>query len=66
MANKSSSKKILEKIEAIEKSLQRLKIETYFGLPKEKQKFFYPEKSLREAIRALRKSIWQERYAKKV
>jgi hypothetical protein len=65
MANKTSTK-ILERIEALEKSLQRLKIESYFSLPKERKKFLYPEKSLRNAIRSLRKSIWQERYAKKI
>jgi hypothetical protein len=65
MANKTSSK-ILDRIAEIEENLQKLKIEAYFGLPERKQKFFYPEKSLREAIRSLRKSIWKERYAKKV
>lgn len=65
MANKTSSK-ILERIETLEKNLQKLKIETYFSLPEKKLKFFYPEKSLRKAISSLRKSIWRERYAKKV
>ena len=65
MANKTSSK-ILDRIETLEKNLQRLKIETYFTLPEKNQKSLYPEKSLRKAIRSLRKTIWQERYAKKV
>lgn len=65
MANKTTSK-ILDRIEALEKNLQRLKIETYFGLPEKRRKFLYPEKSLRKAIRSLRKSIWQERYAEKI
>jgi hypothetical protein len=65
MANKISSK-ILEIIDSLEKELQRLKIETYFNLPKEKRKSLYPEKSLRKTLRLLRKSIWQERYAKKI
>ena len=65
MVNKTSSK-ILDRIEALEKSLQRLKIETYFSLSERRRKFLYPEKSLRKAIRTLRKSIWQERYAKKI
>lgn len=65
MTNKNSSK-ILERIESLEKNLQRLKIEAYFSLPERKRKFLYPEQSLRKAVRSLRKSIWQERYAKKV
>lgn len=65
MANKNSSK-ILERIEDLEKILQKLKVEAYFGLPERKKKIFYPEKSLRKAIRSLRKSLWQERYAPKI
>lgn len=65
MVNKISSK-VLERIETLEKSLQKLKIETYFSLPEKKEKFLYPERSLRKAIRSLRKSIWQERYASKI
>lgn len=65
MGNKNSSK-ILERIDILERDLQRLKIETYFSLPERKQKFLYPERILRKAIRSLRKSIWQERYAKEI
>jgi len=57
---------IFNKLEILEKELQRLKLEVFFTLPKEKQKFIYSEKSLREALRGIRKSIWQERYAKKI
>lgn len=65
MVNKTSSK-ILDRLEVLEKDLQNLKIETYFSLPAKIQKSLYPEKSLRRAIRSLRKVIWQERYAKKI
>lgn len=65
MTNKNSSK-IFDRIETLEKNLQRLKIETYFNLPEKRRKLFYPEESLRKAIRSLRKSIWRERYAKKI
>jgi len=65
MGNKTSAK-ILNRIETIEKNLQRLKIETYFSLPEKRRKSLYPEKSLRRTIRSLRKLIWQERYAKKI
>ena len=64
--NQSTSPKILERIETLEKGLQKLKIETYFSLSEQRNKSLYPEKSLRKAVRSLRKSIWQERYAKKV
>ncbi|MBU4298971.1 hypothetical protein KJ636_02930 [Patescibacteria group bacterium] len=57
---------IFNKLENLEKNLQRLKLEVFFTLPKEKQKFIYSEKSLRETLREIRKSIWQERYAKKI
>ena len=62
----NTSPKILDRIESLEKSLQRLKIETYFSLPEKQRKSLYPEKLLRKTVRSLRKSIWQERYAKKV
>ncbi len=65
MANKISSK-ILERIDSLEKAIQKLKIETYFSLPEKERKGLYSEQSLRKAIRTLRKSIWQERYAQKV
>ena len=61
-----NSTQILEKIETIEKGLQRLKIEAYFALPPKKQRAIYPENSLLKSIRQTRKSIWRERYAKKV
>jgi len=65
MTNKISSK-ILEKINTLEKELQRIKIEIYFNLSEKERKSLYPENSLRKAIRLLRKSIWQKRYAKEI
>jgi len=56
----------LEKIDFLERALQRLKIEAYFSLPLKQRKELYPEKSLRKAIKSLRRSIWQERYEKKI
>lgn len=66
IAMNKQSPAIFNKLENLEKELQRLKLEVFFTLPKEKQKFIYSEKSLREALREIRKSIWQERYAKKI
>jgi len=65
MTNNTSSK-ILDRLEILERDIQRLKIETYFSLPPKIQKSLYSEKSLRKAIRSLRKTIWRERYAKKI
>ena len=64
MTDKTST--IFKKLERLEKDFQKLKIETFFSLPKKKLKSIYPEKPLRKAIRATRKAIWQEKYAKKV
>lgn len=61
-----TSTKILEKINGLEKDLQKLKIETFFSLPQKRQKFIYPELTLRKAIKKTRESIWQKRYAKKM
>lgn len=64
--NRLSSTKIFQKIENLEKEVQKLKLETFFVLPPRKQISVYPEKSLLKAIQQTRKSIWQERYAKKM
>lgn len=57
---------VFKKLETLEKEFQKLKIETFFTLPKKMRRAIYPEKSLRRAIRDLRKTIWQEGYDKKV
>lgn len=64
MNNKSST--IFRKLEDLEKDFQKLKIEAFFALPKERQKSIYPKESLIDAIRSTRKSIWQKKYAKKI
>ncbi len=64
MADKTSA--IFKKMEDLEKDLQRLKIEAFFALPEMERKFTYPEMTLRRAIRDLRKTIWKERYARKI
>ena len=64
MVNKIST--IFNKLESLEKELQRLKVKAFFDLPKKKQKYIYPEKLIRGSIRNLRKTIWQERYAQKI
>jgi hypothetical protein len=62
----NTSTKIFEKLQLLERNLQRLKIETYLNLPMKKEEMIYPEKKLLRTLRKIRKSIWQERYAKKI
>lgn len=64
--NGETATKIFNRIGLLEKELQRLKIESYFCLPKVKQKGFYSEDLLKKTVRAVREKIWQEKYAKKV
>jgi len=63
---KQDTTKIFEKLQLLEKDLQRLKIETYLNLPLKREGALYPEKKLLRTLRKIRKSIWQERYAKKI
>jgi hypothetical protein len=65
MANQSSTE-ILERINDLERDLQKLKLETFFSLPQKRQTSLYPEAELRKAIEKTRKSIWQKRYAQKM
>lgn len=65
MAEQTSTQ-ILDRINDLEKDLQKLKIETFFSLPPKRQKFIYPENDLRQAVEKTRESIWQKRYAKKM
>ena len=57
---------IFNKLENLEKAIQRLKLEMFFALPKIEQKTIYPEQRLIKAVRSARKSIWKDYYAKKV
>ncbi len=64
MANKTTT--IFRKVENMEKDLQKLKVEVFFSLPKKQRKAIYPEKSILESVRDVRKAIWNQRYAKKI
>lgn len=64
MANKTAT--IFRRVENLEKDLQKLKVDAFFSLPKKQRKAIYPEKSILESVRGIRKAIWNQRYAKKV
>lgn len=57
---------LYEKLLRLERDLNRLKIDTYFALPKKKQTSLYSEKSIRDSVNQVRDEIWQERYGKTI
>jgi len=58
---------IYEKLNRLERELQRLKIETYRALPhRSRISSPYSEKAIQQAVKDTRKAIWEQRYAKKV
>lgn len=61
-----SINEVFKKINSLEQELQRIKIQTFFQLPKPKQKGFYSEESLRKTIAKTRQDIWQKNYAKEI
>jgi len=63
---KQSAMQLYEKIQRLEKDLNRLKIDTYFALPKRKQASLYSEKAVRDSVSQVRDEFWQERYGKKI
>lgn len=65
MTNQTSTQ-ILERINGLEKNLQKLKLEAFFSLPQKRQIAIYPEAELRRAIKKTRALIWQKRYVQKM
>ena len=58
---------IYEKLNRLERELQRLKIQTYRTLPRGlRVSSVYAEKAIQQAVEDTRKTIWQKRYAKKI
>jgi len=57
---------ILEKINEIEKALQKLKIELMFPLKKENKFKIYSTKKILKEIRKIRKNLWNEKYSKAI
>ena len=64
--NTQSGTAILEKLGRLEKELQRLKVEAYFALPKERRTAQYPQQTILRAFKRTRDDIWRSRYAKKI
>ena len=61
-----SVNEVFEKINSLEQELQKVKIQAFFQLPKQKQKILYSEKSLQKALAKTRQEIWQKNYAKEI
>ncbi len=58
---------IFKKLSNLEEEVQKLKVQAYLNLPKEKQAIsLYPQASINKSLKTARKQIWQEQYAKKV
>jgi hypothetical protein len=58
---------IYKKIVALERKVQKIKLEAYRALPKTQRPLsVYPEKTLARAVRDVRKKIWRRDYAKKI
>ncbi len=63
----SNATAIYEKLNSLERQLQRLKIQTYRTLPRGSRAVSpYAEKAIQQAVTDTRDSIWQKRYAKKI
>lgn len=61
-----SVNEVFKKINSLEQELQKIKIQAFFQLPRQKQKGFYSEKSLQKAVSNARQEIWQNNYAKTI
>lgn len=58
---------IYEKLNRLERELQRLKIQTYRAVPRRSRiSSPYTERAIEQAVKDTRKTIWQKRYAKKI
>ncbi|MBI1971503.1 MAG: hypothetical protein HYS52_01475 [Candidatus Wildermuthbacteria bacterium] len=56
---------ILSKLGALERNLQELKVDLFFGKSfKQKQKGIYRESDILREVRTVRKQLWNEKYAK--
>ncbi len=58
---------IFKKLTNLEQEVQKLKVQAYFNLPKDRQGAgIYPQAEINNAIKLTRRQIWQKRYAKKL
>jgi transposase len=63
MTNNISS--ILKRVKEIEKTLQELKVDLLFRLPKKELKI-YPLEDILKEIKKTRKKLWNEKYSKTI
>jgi hypothetical protein len=57
---------VYKKIVALEREVQKMKVEAYRALPKaQRPASSYSEKMLQKAVRKVRNEIWRRSYAKK-
>lgn len=62
-----TSATIYKKLVDLEQQVQRMKVQTYFQLPKRQRAASrYSQASIGKALRATRNGIWREKYAKKI
>ncbi|MDP3771791.1 MAG: hypothetical protein Q8Q94_00235 [bacterium] len=65
--NSITPTRIYNKLTRLEQEIQRLKAQAYLTLPhKTRTTPRYTEKAIMEAVRGVRDTIWNERYAKKI
>lgn len=58
---------VYKKIVALEREVQKMKLEAYRTLPKsQRPRSPYSEKALGRAVRKTRNAMWQRHYAKKI
>jgi hypothetical protein len=58
---------IFNKLTNLEQQVQKLKIQAYLNLPKNKQPTsLYSQAEINRVLRSTRKEIWRKRYAKKI
>lgn len=66
--SRMSTKTLDQKIDQLERELQRLKVEVYFRQPHRQRPRLskYTEPAILRAAQDVREQIWQEKYAKKM
>ncbi|MBI2426863.1 MAG: hypothetical protein HYV34_03360 [Candidatus Kerfeldbacteria bacterium] len=63
--NQSST--LLNKLNSLERELQKLKVSFYLSLPKKQRSTSaYAERALLESAKSVREKIWKSKYAKKI
>jgi len=64
--NTRTSTAIFERIDELERELQRLKVRAYFNMPQKRRTATYALRAIRNAVKNTRDEIWRSRYASKI